>query len=79
MAIVSHYSLLSNIAIAIGALDASRKGSIRSFTGTESPRNIAFRRCGISLKYLDAAISMKTSVFKEDVFWSTFLHGLFEV
>jgi hypothetical protein len=79
MAIISRYSLLSNIAIAIGALDASRKGSIKSFNGTESPRNIAFRRCGISLKCLDAAVSTTNSVFREDVFWSTFLHGLFEV
>ncbi|KAJ5975090.1 hypothetical protein N7481_008797 [Penicillium waksmanii] len=79
MAIIGRYPLLSNIAIAIGALDTSRRGSIRSFTGTKSPRNIAFLRCGISLKYLDAEISTITSVFREDVFWSTFLHGLFEL
>jgi hypothetical protein len=79
MALISRYSLLSNIAVAIGALDSSRKGSIKSFSGTESPRHIAFKRCGMSLKSLDAEISTTNSVFREDLFWSTFLHGLFEV
>lgn len=79
MVIVGRYTLLSNIAIAIGALDASRKGSVKSFTGSESPRHIAFHHCGISLKCLDAAVSTTTSVFREDLFWCTFLHGLFEV
>ncbi|KAJ5327911.1 hypothetical protein N7452_008301 [Penicillium brevicompactum] len=71
--------LLLNIAIAIGALDAGRKGSIRSFGMLEAPQQIAFRACGKSIQDLYSALSTTGSVFREDVFWSTFLHGLFEL
>ncbi|CRL25259.1 Fungal transcriptional regulatory protein, N-terminal [Penicillium camemberti] len=77
--IIGKYPLLFHIAIAIGALDASRKGSIRSFGELESPQQIAFRACGRSIQDLYSAISTANSVFRDDVFWSTFLHGLFEL
>ncbi|KAJ5136311.1 hypothetical protein N7448_004865, partial [Penicillium atrosanguineum] len=77
--IIGKYPLLWHIAIAIGALDASRKGSIRSFGELESPRHIAFRACGRSIQDLHSAISTENPVFRDDVFWSTFLHGLLEL
>ncbi|OQD70787.1 hypothetical protein PENPOL_c001G08177 [Penicillium polonicum] len=77
--IIGKYPLLFHIAIAIGALDAGRKGSIRSFGELESPQQIAFRACGRSIQDLYSAISTANSVFRDDVFWSTFLHGLFEL
>ena len=77
--VIGKYPLLSHIAIAIGALDASRKGSTRSFGKLESPQQIAFRACGRSIQDLYSVISTASPVFRDDVFWSTFLHGLFEV
>lgn len=77
--VIGKNPLLLNIAIAIGALDASRKGSIRSFGNLEAPQQIAFRACGKSIQDLYSALSTTGSDFREDVFWSTFLHGLFEV
>jgi len=77
--IIGKYPLLLHIAIAIGALDAGRKGSIRSFGELESPQHIAFRACGRSIQDLHSAISTANPVFRDDVFWCTFLHGLFEV
>lgn len=77
--VVGNYTLLNQIAIAIGALVASRKGSIRTFGKFESPQHIAFRACGRSLNKLHSTISKINPVFREDIFWCTFLHGLFEV
>lgn len=79
VSIIGKYPLLGHIAIAIGALDASRKGSTYSFSRSEQPSRIAFRECGISLRKLNTAISMPNPIFREDVFWCIFLHGLFEV
>ncbi|KAL4783380.1 hypothetical protein BJX76DRAFT_348606 [Aspergillus varians] len=77
--IIGKYPLLLHIAIAIGALDAGRKGSVRSFGELESPQQIAFRACGRSIQDLHSAISTASPVFRDDVFWSTFLHSLFEL
>ena len=77
--IIGKYPLLLHISIAIGALDASRKGSINSFGELESPQHIAFRAYGRSIQDLHSAISTANPVFRDDVLWSTFLHGLFEV
>ncbi|KAB8250114.1 hypothetical protein BDV35DRAFT_377678 [Aspergillus flavus] len=77
--VIGRYPLLLHIAIAIRALDAGRKGSIRSYGEFESPRQVAFRACGRSLQVLHSAISTANPVFRDDVLWSTFLHGLFEL
>ncbi|CAG8342242.1 unnamed protein product [Penicillium salamii] len=77
--IIGKYPLLRHIAIAIGALDAGRKGATRSFGKLDSPQQTAFRAYGRSIKDLYTAISTAGSVFKDDVFWSSFLHSLFEL
>ncbi|KAE8342423.1 hypothetical protein BDV24DRAFT_173738 [Aspergillus arachidicola] len=77
--VIGKFPLLYHIAIAIGALEAGRKGSIRSYGEFESPQQVAFRACGRSIQVLHSAISAANLVFREDVFWSTFLHGLFEL
>ena len=77
--IIGQYPLLQHIAIAIGALDASRKGSTRAFGKLGSAQQTAFRAYGRSIQDLHTAISTAGPVFREDLFWSTFFHGLFEV
>ncbi|KAJ5748989.1 uncharacterized protein N7511_010685 [Penicillium nucicola] len=77
--IIGKYPLILQISIAIGALDASRKGSSRSFGALQSPQYVAFRACGRSLQDLHSAVSTANPVFRDDVLWSTFLHGIFEL
>ncbi|CAG7926615.1 unnamed protein product [Penicillium olsonii] len=77
--IIGQYPLLQHIAIAIGALDASRKGSTRAFGKLGSAQQTAFRAYGRSIQDLHTAISTAGPVFRDDVFWSTFFHGLFEL
>ncbi|POR31888.1 Uncharacterized protein TPAR_07908 [Tolypocladium paradoxum] len=70
---------LRDLAVAIGALDASRRGSVSSFRGRESPRCIAFRSHGRSLRALGARLATADAAHGEDVLWSTFFLGLFEL
>ncbi len=69
-------NLLQDLAVAIGALDASRRGSIRS---SASPKYIAFRSYGRSIQSLQCRLEDADAARSEDVFWGTFLLGLFEV
>ncbi|KND91844.1 hypothetical protein TOPH_03447 [Tolypocladium ophioglossoides CBS 100239] len=70
---------LRDLAVAIGALDASRRGSVSSFSPRESPQCIAFRFHGRSLRALRARLATADAAHGEDVLWSTFLLGLFEL
>jgi hypothetical protein len=70
---------LRDLAVAIGALDASRRGSVSSFRGRESPGCIAFRCHGRSLRALRARLATADGAHGEDALWSTFLLGLFDV
>ncbi|PYH84379.1 hypothetical protein BO82DRAFT_254046, partial [Aspergillus uvarum CBS 121591] len=80
ISVIGRYPLLRHITMAIGALEAGRKGAIRSFGAQESPLQIAFRACGRSIRSLRATtVSTGDPVYREDVLWCTFLHGLFEL
>lgn len=70
---------LREIAVAIGALDASRRGAVGLRRGQDSPRHIAFSSYGKSIHALSTQLENTTSVQREGVLWSTFLLGLFEV
>ncbi|KAL7952950.1 hypothetical protein V8C34DRAFT_318603 [Trichoderma compactum] len=70
---------LRNLAIALGALDASRRSSIRSFTQKESPQWVAYRSYNRSLQSLQQRLQTSDAAVCKDVAWSTFLLGLFEV
>ncbi|KAL7905235.1 fungal-specific transcription factor domain-containing protein [Trichoderma velutinum] len=70
---------LRNLAIAIGALDAGRRSSIRSFAQKESPQCVAYRSYNRSLQSLQQRLQTSDAAVCEDVAWSTFLLGLFEL
>lgn len=71
--------VLYHSAIAIGALDASRRGSISVPKGRESPQYVAFTSYRTSIRVLQASISEKDAAQRDDVLWGTFFLGLFEV
>lgn len=70
---------LQNVALAIGALDASRRSSVRSLHGQNSPWYIALSLYGRSIQALQTQLATTVSAQCEDVLWSTFLLGIFEV
>ncbi|KAF3056906.1 hypothetical protein CFAM422_012570 [Trichoderma lentiforme] len=70
---------LRNLAIALGALDASRRSSIRSFAQKESPQCVAYRSYNRALQSLQQRLQTSDAAVCEDVAWSTFLLGLFEL
>lgn len=70
---------LRYIAVAIGALEASRRGSARSLLARQSPRYIAFGSYGSSLEALQSQISTGDAAHREGALWTTFLLGQFEV
>ncbi|KAL7935946.1 fungal-specific transcription factor domain-containing protein [Trichoderma chlorosporum] len=70
---------LRDLAVAIGALDASRRASIKSFPERESPECIAYRSYSRSLQLLQQRLQTSDAAACESVAWSTFLLGLFEL
>jgi hypothetical protein len=71
--------VLYHSAIAIGALDASRRGFISVPKGRESPQYVAFSSYRTSIRVLQASVSENDAAQRDDVLWGTFFLGLFEV
>lgn len=71
--------VLYHSAMAIGALDASRRGYISVLKGRESPQYVAFSSYRTSIRLLQASVSEKDAAQRDDVLWGTFFLGLFEV
>ncbi|KFX86878.1 hypothetical protein V490_08756 [Pseudogymnoascus sp. VKM F-3557] len=71
--------VLYHSAIAIGALDASRRGFISVPKGRESPQYVAFSSYRTSIRVLQASVSEKDAAQRDDVLWGTFFLGLFEL
>ncbi|KFY46873.1 hypothetical protein V494_00283 [Pseudogymnoascus sp. VKM F-4513 (FW-928)] len=71
--------VLYHSAIAIGALDASRRGSVSLSKGRESPQFVAFSSYCTSIRVLQASVSEKDAAQRDDVLWGTFFLGLFEL
>ncbi|KAF2476599.1 uncharacterized protein BDR25DRAFT_375589 [Lindgomyces ingoldianus] len=70
---------LRHAAIAIGALNASREGAISVLRGRDSPSIIAFTYYRKAILSLKSILAEKDVAQREDVLWSTFLLGLFEL
>ena len=70
---------LKEVARAIGALEASRRASVKSSRGRQSPYNVAFVSYGKSLKILQGQLQLSKALCSEGVLWCTLLLGLFEV
>jgi hypothetical protein len=71
--------LLYHSALAIGALDASRRGSISVPKGHQSPQYLAFSSYRTSIRVLQASVLEKDAAQRDDVLWGTFFLGVFEV
>lgn len=71
--------LLQDLALAIGALEASRMASSSPLHAPGRARATAFTCYGKALKALRDQLAMAGAAHREDVLWSTFLFGLFEV
>jgi hypothetical protein len=72
-------STLRHIAIAIGALDASRRSVVRTIDGSKTHDLIAFKSYHQAILSLQSSINEEDAAKREDVLWATFLLGLFEV
>jgi hypothetical protein len=70
---------LRDLGIAIGALDASRRSSTRKSLNYEWPQCVAYRSYSRSLQLLQLQLQGKDIGASQDVAWTTFLLGLFEV
>ncbi|UNI22373.1 hypothetical protein JDV02_008268 [Purpureocillium takamizusanense] len=71
---------VKDLAVAIGALDASRQGPVTvAARGGREARCTAFRAYGRAMSRLQTRLSDPDAVAGEDVVWSTFLLGLFEL
>lgn len=70
---------LHDLTVAIGALEASRTPSVRSGLLRDSPLYIAFSFYGKSIQTLNHKLETADALHCDDVLWSTFLLGLFEV
>jgi hypothetical protein len=71
--------LCYDLAIAIGALEASRRSSCSQLYAPGKTRAMAFMCYGNALKALQEKLAKAGAAYCEDVLWSTFLFGLFEV
>jgi hypothetical protein len=71
--------LLQDLALAIGALEASKRASCSPLHVPGRARASAFTCYGKALKALREQLAMPGAADREDVLWSTFLFGLFEV
>jgi hypothetical protein len=71
--------ILRDIALGIGALEASRTGSIQSFEKRLSPHFDAYRLYGKCIEAFRKQLESKTYRPNEQTLWITFLLGLFEV
>ncbi|KAJ0419179.1 hypothetical protein BJY00DRAFT_314248 [Aspergillus carlsbadensis] len=72
-------SLLSSAVRAVGALSASRHGSVCMAKGRDSPYFIAFTAYSASISALQATLADRDIARRDDVLWATFFLGLFEL
>lgn len=70
---------LQQATVAIGALEASRRGSRSTSSSSESPQHLAFKSYNKSIQALQGQLQSPGALQSEGVLWCTFLLGLFEV
>lgn len=71
--------MLHDIALGIGALEASRRPSCTRSHSPEKARAVAFIRYGNALHMLRHRLAKAEAIHSEDLIWCTFLFSLFEV
>lgn len=80
LCLLAHSShLLHGLALAIGAFEASRRASCSQLHAPDRTRVVALTYYGNALKTLREQLAKAEASLCEDVLWSTFLFGLFEV
>ncbi|KID63407.1 C6 finger domain protein, partial [Metarhizium hybridum] len=70
---------LSHVAVALGALDAHRRAQVGTSPDYPSPRTVAFTRYQRALASLQDELGSSDAPQRDDVLWTTFLLGLFEL
>ncbi|KAL0767757.1 hypothetical protein CaCOL14_009996 [Colletotrichum acutatum] len=70
---------LGQVLTAIGALEASRRATVKSSRGQQSPYTVAFASYGESIKTLRARLQVPDAFRRGGVLWCTLLLGLFEL
>ncbi|KAI5458297.1 fungal-specific transcription factor domain-containing protein [Mariannaea sp. PMI_226] len=70
---------LRDLTLAIGALEASRRGSVELLTHRASPKYTAFSKYGKFLQALHSRLNSADAPVEEDTLWITFLLGIFEL
>lgn len=70
---------LREATVAIGALEASRRATVNSSCGRQSPFNVAFGSYGKAIQSLQGQLQSSDALRCEGVLWCTLLLGLFEV
>lgn len=79
LCLVHSSHLLHELAVAIGALEGSRRASCSQVHSPVKARAMAFMCYGNALNALRQELAKVGAAHREDVLWSTFLFGLFEV
>ena len=70
---------LHEIAVALAALDISRRGQSRKHLPSSSPHVVAFASYQRAVSCLQDKLGVTNAPQQDDVLWTTFLLGLFEV
>jgi hypothetical protein len=79
LGLVQSSHLLYDLALAIGALEASRRASYTQLHASNRTYTRAFMLYGNALSALGREIAKTGAADREEVLWSTSLLGLFEV
>ena len=70
---------LQEVAIAIGALEASRRATVKSTSEGQPPGIVALLSYGRSVRKLQAELESLEALESQGVLWCTLLLGLFDV
>lgn len=77
--LVNTSSLLDSIACALGALNASRRGSRAAYSRAECPKFKAYHLYSESITSMKLALSNPGICHQDGTLWASFFLGLFEV
>lgn len=77
--LISSSRPLKDLALAIGALEASRRGSLRTYRGADSPQVASFGFYGRSIEAFQRQIQTRQGIEREDVLWTTLFLGIFDL
>ncbi|VUC25574.1 unnamed protein product [Clonostachys rosea] len=75
--LISSSRPLNDLALAIGALEASRRGSLHTYRGADFPQVASFGFYGRSIRAFQMQIQTSQGI-EDDVLWTTFFLGIFD-